>query len=64
MTTYAITLKYDDESAQLSIEGLPGNRLLAYGILELAKDAIQEQYLKKNQSMIVGASGPIPPFKT
>ena len=50
-----------DESGQINVSGPIDNKVLAYGLLEVAKDAIFQQH-QQNQNRIQPATFmPVPP---
>lgn len=43
MATHRIEIVYVEETGQMQITGMPGNPMLAYGILGTVRDLVQKQ---------------------
>lgn len=58
----AVELKITiDDAGQLNVNGPIANKMMCYGMLEVAKDAIRETH-ERNQRLVQPASGPLPPM--
>jgi hypothetical protein len=45
-----------EDSGQVRVDGPIGNKVLCFGLLEIAKEAVRE-YAEKNQKLVVPVSG-------
>lgn len=52
LSMFVMTIKYDDEQNQVSVDGPINNRLLAYGMLEMARDVIKDYTEKRRRDKI------------
>ena len=51
-----ITITFDPSNGQVNVGGDIENKLLSYGLLDLAREAIQDFHVKQFQSRIVPAN--------
>jgi hypothetical protein len=50
-----------DEAGQVSVQGPIEQKIVCYGLLEVARDAIAEHHARLAQRLVQPASGPLPP---
>ena len=51
-----LVITFDPETRQVGVSGCIGDKVLAYGMLDAARDAIRE-FIAKNQSNIIPVTG-------
>ena len=54
-----LTIIFDPQTAQISVEGCINDKTLCYGMLESAKDAIREHCAKNASGIIAAPAGAI-----
>lgn len=48
-----------NESGQLQVSGIPDNKVVAYGLLAVAHEAVADSF-KQRQNLVQPVSGPVP----
>jgi hypothetical protein len=57
-----LTIRYDDQTGACNANGPLANKLVCYGMLEMARDIVNETATKAMNAKIVGVAGGALPF--
>lgn len=62
MTQIQIVITFEPETGQINVAGPIENKILTYGLLDLARDAVCDLHRKnENRVQPVTIAGPLPP---
>lgn len=53
MATFKLTITFDEATQHLSVEGPINNRMLSFGMLEMAKEQISQFNAKQAQQQVI-----------
>jgi hypothetical protein len=62
MPEIKMLITFDTEARGVRVEGAIGDKMLAYGMLDMAREAIQETHRQQAENRVQLAPGPLAPM--